>query len=37
VAIDFGNTIASGPAHEVRSSEAVIAAYLGTAETEGSS
>lgn len=37
VAIDFGNTIASGPAHEVRSSEAVIAAYLGTPETEGSS
>lgn len=31
VAIDFGATIAQGPANEVRSSEALIAAYLGTA------
>lgn len=30
VAIDFGVTIAQGPANEVRSSEALIAAYLGT-------
>ncbi len=31
VAIDFGVTIAAGPADEVRSSEALISAYLGTA------
>ncbi len=30
VAIDFGKTIASGPADEVRRSEAVVTAYLGT-------
>jgi len=31
VAIDFGVTIAQGPANDVRASEALIAAYLGTA------
>ncbi len=39
VAIDFGVTIASGPAEEVRRSDALIAAYLGVAvgdeETDG--
>jgi len=34
VAIDFGVTIAAGPADEVRSSEALISAYLGTATIE---
>ncbi len=29
IAIDFGKTIASGPAAEIRQSEALIAAYLG--------
>lgn len=37
VAIDFGVTIASGAAYEVRQSEAVIAAYLGTPDPEGPS
>jgi ABC-type branched-subunit amino acid transport system ATPase component len=34
VAIDFGRTIASGPSAEVRSAEAVVAAYLGTPEDD---
>ena len=35
VAIDFGKTIASGPAAEVRKSDALIAAYLGVPVEEG--
>ena len=36
VAIDFGKEIASGPADEVRQSEALISAYLGTTSERGS-